>query len=360
MIIRLAHLACVTLSIPIVAVASYAQPRWRTLDEFLARGIGLSSADSSSLAYGKAVTRTLRTGEGRDVAVFGAVQVDVPRSFFMDQQRDPHSRTRTEGQPFSQPADIRDVQAFAVSDDDLKELRDCRPGHCNFKLPATDMEHVRTRIDLAAPDAGERVAAYARQRMVEYVTDYRARGNAAMIVYDDRGTVRSSDALAAMLHDSSFALTAVPSLGDYLLNYPNGLPAGATEVMLWSRSEMPKLRPVVRIMHEVTYSPSEIDGVTLMAAKQIYANHYFEAGLEVLAAADRASSGSGAASPGVTVVAVRRYRFDHLPDGLLNIRSRVTKALLDNLATDVARMKRESEAAWAARGSKNLGRGRGM
>ena len=125
------------------------------------------------------------------------------------------------------------------------------------------------------------------------------------------------------------------------------------EVMLWSRNEMPKLRPVVRIMHEVTYSPSEIDGVTLMAAKQIYANHYFEAGLEVLAAADRGSSGSGAASPGVTVVAVRRYRFDHLPDGLLNIRSRVTKALLDNLATDVARMKRESEAAWAARGSKN-------
>ena len=353
MIIRLRHLARMALSIPIVATVGSAQPRWRTLDEFLARGIGLSSADSSSLAHDKAVTRTLRTGEGRDVAVFGAVHVDVPRSFFMDQQRDPHSQTRPAGQPFSEPADIRDVQAFAVSDDDLKELRDCRPDHCNFKLPATDMEHVRTRIGLSAPGARERVAAYGRQRMVEYVSDYRARGNAAMIVYDDRGTVRSSDALVAMLHDSSFALTAVPSLGEYLLNYPNGLPEGATEVILWSRNEMPKLRPVVRIMHEVTYSPSEINGLTLIAAKQIYANHYFEAGLEVLAAADRVSSGSGATSPGVTVVAVRRYRFDHLPDGLLNIRSRVTKALLDNLAADIARMKRESEAAWAARDSKN-------
>jgi hypothetical protein len=104
----------------------------------------------------------------------------------------------------------------------------------------------------------------------------------------------------------------------------------------------------------VTYSPSEIEGLTLVAAKQIYANHYFEAGLEVLAAADRASSGSGTASRGITVVDVRRYRFDQLPSGgLLNIRSRVTKGLLDNVATDVARMKRESEAAWAARAAKN-------
>jgi hypothetical protein len=353
MITRVLHAAGLAVSISVVATDAAAQARGRTLDEFLAQGV-LTSADSSSLTHGKAVARTLRTAEARDVAVFGAVQVDVPRSFFMERQGDPHSRARAQGRPFSQPAATRDVQAFAVSDDDLKDLRDCRPGQCGFKLPATDIEHVRSTIDLAAPDARERVAAYARQRMAEYVTDYRARGNAAMIVYDDRGTVRSSDAFAAMLRDSSFVFSTVPSLGEYLLNYPNGVPAGASDVILWSRDQMPNLKPVVRITHEVTYSPSEIEGLTLVAAKQIYANHYFEAGLEVLAAADRASSGSGTASRGITVVDVRRYRFDQLPSGgLLNIRSRVTKGLLDNVATDVARMKRESEAAWAARAAKN-------
>ena len=337
----------------VVARQASAQAGSRTLDDFLARGIVLTSGDSATLTRGKPIARLLRTSDGRDVAVFGAVRIEVPRSFFMDRQHDLRARSRTQGERFSQPAVIRDVQAFAVSDDDLKELHDCKPDNCNFKLPATDMEHLRTTIDLADPSARERVAAFARQRMVEYVTDYRARGNAAMIVYDDRGTVRSSDAFAAMLRDSSYVFTAVPSLGEYLLSYPRGTPAGSTDVIFWSRDEMPNLRPVVRITHEVQYSPPEVSDLSVVAAKQIYANHYFEAGLEVLAAADRPSP-SAPKPVGITVVAVRRYRFDHLPSGgVLNIKSRVTNGLRDNVVTDLERMKRESEAAWKARESKN-------
>ena len=92
--------------------------------------------------------------------------------------------------------DDKDVGAFVVSDDDLKELRDCKPNSCNFKLPATDMAHARAAATGSSADARERVAAYARQRMIEYVTDYRARGNAAMIVYDDLGSVRDDTFLA--------------------------------------------------------------------------------------------------------------------------------------------------------------------
>jgi len=351
--LKLAHALFVAVSALIVTRRASAQAGSRTLDDFLARGVVLTSADSASLTRGKPIARLLRTGDGRDVAIFGAVQVDVPRSFFMERQRDLRARTRTQGEPFSQPASIRDVQAFVVSDDDLKELHDCKPDNCNFKLPATDMEHFRT-LDLADPSTRERVAAYARQRMVEYVTDYRARGNAAMIVYDDRGTVHSSDAFAAMLRDSSNVFTAVPSLGEYLLSYPRGTPAGSTDVIFWSRDEMPKLRPVMRITHEVRYSPPEVPDLSVVAAKQIYSNHYFEAGLEVLAAADRGAQAAAARAAGITVVAVRRYRFDHLPSGgVLNVKSRVTNGLRDNVVTDLERMKRESEAAWRARETKD-------
>jgi len=337
----------------LVASDAGAQSRWPTGSEFLAHGIGLTPAESTSLTRGETIARILRTAEGRDVAVFGAVQVNVPRSFFLERQRDlPRALrmpNRTQVQLFSQPASAADVGAVAVSDDDVKELRNCKPNDCNFKLPATDMERVHTTIDLAAPDAKTSVATYARQRMVEYVNDYRARGNAAMVVYGDRGSVRSSDAFAAMLRDSSYAFSAVPSLGDHLLRYPGHTLPGGTDVVFWSRDEMPNLRPVMRITHQFIYSPTDVPDATLVAAKQIYANHYFEAGLEVLAAVDRATT-SGAS--GVTVVAIRRYRFDHLPSGgVLNVRSRATKGLLDNVAADVARMKRESEAAWAARRS---------
>lgn len=319
-------------------------------NDLITRTVALTAADSARLTRGETVVRILRTGYDRDIAIAGAVQVNAPRSFFVDRQRDfaraLGTPTRTQVQRFSQPAVVGDVQALVLSADNLKDLRACKPNDCKFKLPAADMTRLAATIDMGAPDARERVSAEARQRMAEYVNDYRARGNAAMIVYDDRGTVHSSDAFAAMLRDSSLVFSAAPSLGEYLLAYPQQAPPGVTDVIFWSRDEMPHLRPVLRITHESIYSPSDAAGVTIVAAKQIYANHYFEAGLEVLAASDRVASGS--ASPGIILTAVRRYRFDNLPSGgLLNVRSRVINSLRDNVAADLTRLKRESEAAWS-------------
>jgi len=335
------------------ASAAPAQPSWRTLDDFLTRGVRLSASETAALGRGETIARKLPTGDDRDVAVFGAVQIDVPRAFFVERQRDfarsLRTPTRTQVQLFSDPAVEKDLQGLDVTADDLKELRSCRPNDCNFKLPATDMERLRTTIDWSAPDARSRVTAYAARRMIEYVTDYRRRGNAAMLVFDDRGTVHSSDAFAAMLRDSSYVFSAVPSLGRHLMAYPQDTLAGGVEAMFWSRDEMPHLRRVLRITHATVYSPPELPQMTLVAAKQIYANHYFEAGLEVLAAIDRAVAGAPSDNKAITVVSVRRYRFDHLPSGgLLNIRGRVTNGLRENALADLTRLKRESESAWAS------------
>src|SRR6476620_6789380 len=126
----------------LIASDAAAQARWRTLDEFLDRAINLTPAERASLTRGDPIARTLRTDEERDVAIFGAIQIAAPRSFFTDQQRDfpkaLHTPTRTEVQRFSEPATAQDVATFAVSDDDLEELRDCKPNRCNVKLPGTD------------------------------------------------------------------------------------------------------------------------------------------------------------------------------------------------------------------------------
>ena len=114
---------------------------------------------------------------------------------------------------------------------------------------------------------------------------------------------------------------------------------------------MPHLRPVLRITHQTTYSPPDRTDLTIVAAKQIYANHYFEAGLEVLAAVDRATA-SATSADNITVVAIRRYRFDHLPGGLLNIRGRVANGLRDNVLADLKRLKRDSEVEWGRQGSR--------
>ena len=168
-----------------------------------------------------------------------------------------------------------------------------------------------------------------------------------MVVYDDEGGIRSSDALARMLADSTYVFSRVPSLGRHLLGYPADTLPGAAEVIFWSLDNLPHVRQVLRVTHEMVYSPPELPGTTVIAAKQIYADHYFEAGLELLTAIDDDSAAVNGASPlGFTLLAVRHYRFDHLPSGgLLNLRGRVIGGLRDNVRADLVRLKRESESS---------------
>lgn len=105
------------------------------------------------------------------------------------------------------------------------------------------------------------------------------------------------------------------------------------------------MKPVLKIAHQVVYSPAELPGGTLVASKLIYANHYFEAGLETLVAMDRPGAPEEA---GITLMLMRRYRFDQLPGGLLNIRGRVSNAVRDLAQADLTRLKAEYEQAWRA------------
>ena len=99
----------VTLALTSTAIAgtANAQPRWATLDDFLTRGIRLTAQEVSALRRGDVVARMLPTGDQRDIAVFGAVQIDVSRSFFIDREREfaraLRTPTRSQVQLFSDP-----------------------------------------------------------------------------------------------------------------------------------------------------------------------------------------------------------------------------------------------------------------
>jgi hypothetical protein len=157
--------------------------------------------------------------------------------------------------------------------------------------------------------------------MRRFVTAYRAEGNSAMVRFDDHGGVEASDAFKALLTQSPVLRDYAPALQDYLLSYPAKRPDGVTDLIYWSDDRMPHLRPTFSINHLVIYTPPS--GLPVVARKQIYASHYFEGAFELLSAIDAPSL------PGVYVVSVRRYRFDNLPGGLLNIRGRVSAALTD-------------------------------
>ena len=223
---------------------------------------------------------------------------------------------------------------MTINSRDVAEMKSCKPGDCVVKLPATDMRRIHDEMNWSASpsDLQAQLNAYARRRLVEYVTDYRQRGDSAMVIYDDRGNMNmhASDAFAAQFAESPYIYQTVPSLRNYFTSYPHGvLPAGAAEVFFWSEDGMPHLRPILSVTHLVVFTPPELPGMTLAASKQIYANHYFEAAVDLTAVVDR--------DPGIYLVVLRRYRFDNLPGGILNIRGRAIGALRDQLTLDLRR-----------------------
>jgi hypothetical protein len=307
------------------------------LTRFLEQSIGLDSAQLTAVERGEPVAKVLQTQDRRDVALFGIVTAPIVRADWARALRDFPTSLRTPNRAqlgvFSDPAVASDVAAVTVSSRDVSEMKDCRPGDCVVKLPATDMQRIHDQVNWSAPDLQAQLSAYARRRLVEYVTDYRSRGDSAMARYDDRGnvTVHSSEAFAAQLAESPYVYQTVPSLRSYFLNYPRGpLPSGAAEIIYWSEDVLPRLRPILSVTHLVVYTPPELPGMTVVGAKQIYANHYFEAAVDLTAAVDR-----GPAS--VYLVVLRRFRFDNLPGGILNIRGKAIGALCDQLVLDLRR-----------------------
>ena len=302
-------------------------PRSAQLTRFLEQSVGLDTAQLAALERGEPVAKVL-PASGRDVALFGIVTVPRSRAVFTRAARRVPAALQAPKRilgVFSNPALATDMAAFMVTSKDAEALKDCKPGHCALKLPGLEMQRIRAQTDWSAPDLEAQLSAYGRRRIAQYVNDYRSRGDSVMVAYDDKGnlTRRSSEAFAAQLAQSPYIFGNVPSLYTYLTNYPRGSVPDATEIIYWAVDSVPKLRPILNVTHYLVYTPPELPTVTIVATKLIYANHYFEAGLDLQAAVDRGS--------GIYLLILRRLRFDNLPGTVLNIRGKVINGLREGM-----------------------------
>jgi hypothetical protein len=328
-----------------ITASGHAQQPPPALTQFLRQTIALDAAQLAMMERGEPVVKVLDTENKRDVAVFGIITANAPRESYARQLRDfeksLQSPARTRIGIFSDPVSGADVQTVTLDRQDADDLRKCQPGKCDFKLPATEMQRIRERVDWSAADQRTQVTAYARQRLLEYATDYRGRGDSAMVVYDDRGNVRSSDAFADLLAQSPYVYQYAPSLARYLSTYPRAKLDGVSDVLFWSETAAPRMRRTLTVTHLAVYSPPELPGTTLAAAKQIYANHYFEAAFDLTTIVDRQKADG---SSGLYLIVLRRFRFDNLPSGgILNIRGKVVGSLRDQMLGDLARQKAIAE-----------------
>ena len=350
-----ALLSAASMMIALPALAP-AQTIPASLAQFLQETAGFTAGDMSSATRGMPVVKQLQTTDRREVAFIGVQAIGVPRAFYAGRASDFPSALREPSRSafgiFSDPAAPADVAALAVPHDDVKALAQCRPGDCKLKLPAHSITDIRATVDLDAPSADSAASAYFGQRMIGYVTAYRTRGNAALVVYDDeKDSTSAAQVWDGILSRSAYIYRYAPTLDQFFKNYPNDQLPGAHEVIFWSADNVPGIKPLISITHEVVYSPPELSGTTFIASKQLYCDHYLDGALDLLAVVDREGP-TGPDSTGAYLVLLRRLHFDDLPSGgIINVKGKVIGKTRDRTLDFLRDAKKSSEQAYASKGT---------
>jgi hypothetical protein len=309
------------------SMADGAQPSVPSpLARFLNEEAHATPSERAALLAGNPLVKLLDADPSKEIAVLGAIWVNAASRLYVEQVKNIEQFER--GGAFrvtrriSESPNAADFAALTISDEDFKDLKDCRIGDCVLKLDADAVQKLRAEVDWGKPTAKAEVTALFRQLALEYVNGYREGGNARLGVHrdKDRPTFVANE-FRSMIERLPRLGAELPDLTRFLLEYPNVTLANSTDFLYWQDTEF-GLRPTIRISHLVI---QERPNQTVVASKMLYASHYFWTALEL-----RVLLLDPARGRGFWLVTINRSRSDGL-NGLtgLVIRSRVRSEVED-------------------------------
>lgn len=320
--------ACLlAVAVPAVAPAQELPPR-----PFLRKVIQLNDAQLAAVEKGEVVTKLLPTTDKPEIAAFGVLKTAGTVDQLLAAAKDIKKFRQVPQIPemgyFSSPAKIEDLQGLTHPPDDISALKRCKPGSCDVKLGTKGLA-AASAINWSAPDAEKRAIAVFNQGIVDYVTAYQQGGTDAMgNVLDKKQEKSRAQEYRTLLANSPYLVDYVKEFNDYLASYPKGKLAGAQDTLYWTKDTF-GLKPVVALYHATSYKGPK--GV-LIANKMIASTHFFNAGLEILAAVQTADG------KGLYLLSLYRTRIDP-PTGMLagvlmgKVRDGVETGMKENLKT---------------------------
>ena len=234
---------------------------------------------------GKAIAKAMPSRTPAEVFLFGAIYIHAaPESYL----RFAHDFDRLRKLPnylalgvFSDPPQPSDLQGFSFDDDDIKSLKNCKPGNCLIQMPADSLEEVQRSVDWSAADVTKRVNQLLRETALQRLLAYQSDGNRALGVYNDkRDPTEVPQQFAYMLSYAKALPARLPDFYQYLLAYPNAKPTNVEDTFYWARVKF-GLKPTLRVVQMLTLPGGPTDPVAYaIAEKQLYASHYFETALD--------------------------------------------------------------------------------
>ena len=271
---KLTRIFLCTLLVCSSASTSLSQSSIAEFQKLLREKAAFDEADLAALQTNQPVVRLSPGSDKREVAVSGVVNIRAGAEDFLKSYREGMTRQNNtailEIGSFGKEPRLADLQSLTIEHDDIEDLKDCAVGDCQIKLSATMIERFRKEIDWQSPDHPVAVTNLFKQILLDYVRDYRARGDAALIEYNDkRHEVNLANEQRALASASGYinGVLADPKSGLQLVD----------DAIVWSKIKF-GLKPVLAINHIKIYRRDrEVGPQVLVASKQIYANHYFNA-----------------------------------------------------------------------------------
>jgi hypothetical protein len=253
---------------------------------FFSSIIVLKSGDRVKLAEGKPIVRMLPSRD-HEVGVFAATPIAAGADRLIDWGRRPEEFQKgpyvSAIRRFSEPPRLEDLAGLRLDDQDLEDIRKCRPGDCGLKLSADEMAVLQQAITQAGADWRVAVEAQFRRVMLARVTSYLEQGHAASAYHDKKAAVSLQTAFATLAPSFGTLALGDAELLDYLTKYPPARERPLESFTYWSIETL-GARPIVSITHTVI---KRGDGAgqpeALVASKRVFASHYVNASLGIMA-----------------------------------------------------------------------------
>ena len=247
---------------------------------FLRTVAHFSDADIAALERGEALARVLDT-DRREVAVVGAVRINASPGRLFDRYRDVSSLKSSdvvmEVGRFGTPPTPGDLDALHFENYDLDTIRACKPGDCGVRLSTENMQRFARDVNWRAPDWRQQAATLWRQLLAKDAAEYLTSGKLGD--YRNKETpLDVADEFSILYDESTYFEPISPQFFGYVKHFPQTRLDGVENVVYWSKDDI--YRPVTRMTHLILYPPpADAQRPGIIATKQFYAAHYFDAGL---------------------------------------------------------------------------------
>jgi hypothetical protein len=255
-------------------------------DTFFREYIGLNDDQIEQVHSGKPIAKILESRNPDEVFVFGSVYIKASPQQYLKFALDLDALRKLPNylaiRKFSDPPKLSDLDGFTLNEEDVKKLRDCKPGRCEVQLPAETMEAFQQSVNWSAPDAADQVNHLAQEMALEALQQYEQGGNTALGTYRDKKQPAAvAQTFQSLLSRSKALPVYLPDLDHYLLDYPHVGRDDVETQFYWEKVNF-GLKPTLRIVQTTVYhGKSSSEPAYAVAEKQLYASHYFETALDL-------------------------------------------------------------------------------